>query len=85
MKHVKIYTTSVCPYCDSAKRLFRSLGVSFEEVSLEGRHEERMRLSQAHGGWRTVPMIFVGDQFIGGFDDAKRLHDRGELMRLIDG
>lgn len=85
MKHVKIYTTSVCPYCDSAKRLFKSLGVPFEEVSLEGRHEERIRLSQSNGGWRTVPMIFIGDQFIGGFDDAKRLHDRGELRPLIDG
>ena len=85
MKQVKIYTTSVCPYCDSAKRLFKSLGVAFEEVSLEGRHEERIRLSEANGGWRTVPMIFVGDRFIGGFDDAKRMSDRGELMPLIHG
>jgi len=85
MKQVKIYTTSICPYCESAKRLFKSLGVAYEEVSLEGRNEERTKLSEANGGWRTVPMIFIGDRFIGGFDDAKRLHDRGHLLPLING
>jgi glutaredoxin 3 len=85
MKQVKIYTTSICPYCESAKRLFKSLGVAYEEVSLEGRNEERTKLSEANGGWRTVPMIFIGDRFIGGFDDAKRLHDRGQLLPLING
>lgn len=85
MKQVKIYTTSVCPYCESAKRLFKSLGIAYEEVSLEGRHEERVKLSEANGGWRTVPMIFIGEKFIGGFDDAKRLHDRGQLLPMING
>ena len=85
MNIVKIYTTTICPYCHSAKRLFKSLGVPFEEISLEGNHEERMRLSEANGGWRTVPMIFVGDRFIGGFDDAKKLNDRGQLLPMING
>ncbi len=80
---VKIYTTAVCPYCDAAKRFFKGLGIPYEEVSLEGRHEERQRLSEAHGGWRTVPMIFIGDRFIGGFTDMKALHDRGELLDLV--
>lgn len=85
MKQVKIYTTKICPYCEAAKRLFKSLGVAYEEISLEGRPEERTRLSAENGGWRTVPMIFVGERFIGGFDDAKKLHDRGELMPIITG
>lgn len=85
MKIVKIYTTTVCPYCDSAKRLFKSLGVPYEEISLDGCHEERQRLSEANGGWRTVPMIFIGDKFMGGFTDVKAVHDRGELLPLING
>jgi glutaredoxin 3 len=85
MNIVKIYTTSVCPYCDSAKRLFKSLSVDFEEISLEGRHDERQRLSEANGGWRTVPMIFIGETFVGGFTDVKTLHDRGELLPMVQG
>jgi glutaredoxin 3 len=85
MNIVKIYTTSVCPYCDAAKRLFKSMGVAFEEINLEGRPDERQRLSEANGGWRTVPMIFVGETFVGGFTDAKALHDRGELLPMVHG
>jgi glutaredoxin 3 len=85
MNTVKIYTTSVCPYCDSAKRLFKSLGVAYEEISLEGRPEERQRLSESNGGWRTVPMIFIGETFVGGFTDAKALHDSGKLLLMVRG
>lgn len=85
MNTVIIYTTTICPYCDAAKRLFKSLGVPYEEISLDGNHEERQRLSEANGGWRTVPMIFVGNKFLGGFTDVKALHDRGEFLPLVNG
>ncbi len=84
MNSVRIYTTKVCPYCQSAKELFRSLGVAFEEISLEGNPELRAQLSEENGGWRTVPMVFVGERFIGGYSDAKALHDKGELAGLLE-
>ena len=85
MNKVRIYTTVICPYCDAAKRLLKVLGVAYEEISLEGRPDERQALSEANGGWRTVPMIFIGEKFIGGFDDMKKLHDKGALLPLITG
>jgi glutaredoxin 3 len=83
MKEVKIYTTSYCPYCDSAKRLFSQLNIKYSEISLEGNDELRDRLSRDNGGWRTVPMIFVGDQFVGGYTDVAQLHRDGKLQPLI--
>ena len=85
MNQVKLYTTSSCPYCESAKRLFKSLGIDYEEINLEGRHEERQRLSEENNGWRTVPMIFVGERFLGGFNDVKALHDKGQFLPLVSG
>ena len=82
---VRVYTTNVCPYCVAAKRLLKELGVDFEEISLENQQELRMQLSRENGGWRTVPMIFVGEKFIGGFTDMKSVHDRGELLPMIRG
>jgi glutaredoxin len=32
---------------------------------------------------RTVPQIFIDDQSIGGYDDARRLDATGELDRLL--
>ena len=82
MSNVTIYTTSVCPYCIRAKNLFKSLNVPFEEVNLENDPALRQHLSAKYK-WRTVPMIVVGERFLGGFDDVNELHRRGELKPLL--
>jgi len=80
MKTIRVYTTTVCPYCVAAKRFLKELNLAFEEINLENNPELRQKLSQENGGWRTVPMIFVGDDFVGGFTDLKALHDGGKLL-----
>lgn len=79
MDNIKVYTTSYCGYCDSAKRLLKRLNVSFEEISLDGKDELRSQLSAANRGYRTVPMIFIGENFIGGFNELKAMADQGKL------
>lgn len=83
MVHVVIYTTSVCPYCQAAKNLFNSLGTNFEEINLDNQPDLRAKLSQENNGWRTVPMIFIDKKFIGGFDDANKLHKEGVLKKML--
>jgi len=83
MADVKIYTSRICPYCTSAKSLFKTLGVTFQEIGLDADPDLRARLSAENNGWRTVPMIFVGDKFLGGFDDVNALHREGKLMPLV--
>jgi len=79
MPEVRIYTSSYCPYCTAAKQLLSSLGAEFEEVRLDQHPELRRTLSEQHNGWRTVPMVFIDDEFLGGFSEIKQLHERGEL------
>ena len=43
-----------------------------------------MKLARENGGWRTVPMIFIGKDFIGGFDDLKKLFDSGHLKDKVE-
>lgn len=83
MAPVTIYTTRICPYCIRVKRLFDSLGVAYEEIGLDGQYELRARLSEENGGWRTVPMVFIGDRFVGGFDDVNELRRSGELQTIL--
>ena len=85
MTGVTIYSTAVCPFCIAAKRLFDNLGIEFSEVRLDRDPDLRMRLAQENNNWRTVPMIFVGDQFIGGFVEARSLHKDGKLLPLLGG
>lgn len=79
MKQITIYTSPVCGYCSLAKQLFQSLEIPYEEKSVMQHADEVDRLSQEHH-WRTVPMILIGEEFIGGYDDVKKLHDEGLLQ-----
>jgi GrxC family glutaredoxin len=82
MPKVIIYTTSYCPYCFGAKAFLRSKNVEFEEIDVTDdppRRAEMERLSAR----RTVPQIFIDNQSIGGYDDARRLDATGELDRLL--
>lgn len=80
---VIVYTTRFCGYCVQAKRLLKKRKIPFEEVSLEGDHDRRMELVK-QTGWRTVPMIFVGEEFIGGSDELHRLDRSGKLAEMVD-
>lgn len=82
---VRIYTRQWCGFCFAAKRLFEGLGVEFEEIPVDNDAALRREISARAGNWRTVPMIFVGDRFIGGYTDAAALHRRGELELLCKG
>ncbi len=83
MVKVKIYTTTICPYCNAAKNLFKSIKVEYEEINLDDNSDLRAKLSMENNGWRTVPMIFIGNTFIGGFDDTNKLYKEGSLFKLL--
>ncbi len=81
---VTIYRTRMCPYCVMAKRLFDRLQVAYTEVYLDDKHALREELSQRYN-WQTVPMIVVGDTFVGGYSDVSELERTGKLTRLLQG
>ena len=83
MSRARIYTSRACPFCSAAKRLLSSLGAEVEETPLDDQPELRAQLSRAHGNWSTVPMVFIGDEFVGGYDDTARLHREGRLVPML--
>ncbi|RZG69791.1 glutaredoxin 3 [Acinetobacter bouvetii] len=83
MAEVTIYSTAVCPYCIRAKQLLERKGVTFKEVNLSNEAPEvRVELMQ-RTKHRTVPQIFIGEQFIGGFDQLYALESEGKLDDLL--
>lgn len=86
MAAVKIYTTPTCPYCIRAKMLLDNKGVAFEEISMyDVTADERQALAQKTNHYRTVPQIFIGDTFIGGFDQLSALERDGKLDGMLAG
>ncbi|MDX2438602.1 MAG: glutaredoxin domain-containing protein [Acidobacteriota bacterium] len=79
---VRIYTKKWCGFCFAARRLFKSLGIEFEEIPVDRDPELRRQVSGRAGNWPTVPMIFVGDDFVGGYTEAAALHRKDQLLPL---
>lgn len=81
---VTIYTTPLCPYCTNAKQLLTSKGVEYSEFTMmELSMDERKELMAKTNNYRTVPQIFVGDTFVGGFDQLNQLNQSGKLDEML--
>lgn len=70
MKSVRIYSTPNCKYCQEAKVYFNEQKISFTNYNVAEdarRREEMVEKTQQ----RTVPVIYIGDDVVLGFDKAK--------------
>jgi glutaredoxin 3 len=80
---VEIYTSNYCGYCNAAKAIFNKKGVEYTEVNLSHDHELRIKLVEKHK-WRTVPIIVINENLIGGYNELAALERRGELDQLLE-
>lgn len=76
-RSIKVYTITKCSHCVSAKELFDSKGVFYENINVEDPLEFDKIFSVT--GQKTVPQIFIGEEFIGGFDKLTELNTLGML------
>ena len=79
---IKIYSTSWCPSCVSAKRLLEDQKIEFEEINIEEVGISREQLFEITGAM-SVPQILIHNKTIGGFEDLFELHQSGKLMELL--
>ncbi|MBU3059210.1 glutaredoxin 3 [Pseudomonas indica] len=78
MSKIVIYTTAWCPYCIRAKQLLNHKGVSFEEISVDGKPDLRAEMARK-AGRTSVPQIWINGAHIGGCDDLYALERAGKL------
>lgn len=78
-----MYTTAYCPYCSNAERLLMSRGVTqIDKIRIDELPEKRAEMMEKTGR-RTVPQIYINEQYIGGFDDLRALDLAGGLAPLL--
>jgi glutaredoxin 3 len=83
MAKVEIYTTMFCGYCDRAKRLLKSKGAAYDEISVDMDVGQRDRMVERAGGRRTVPQIFIDNVHVGGCDELYALDRAGKLDPML--
>ena len=79
---VKLYVTNNCPFCVRAKRFLETKNIQFELIDLTHQPEALKQLKESTH-WQTVPQIFIGNTFIGGYTDMMELDSNGQLEKLL--
>ena len=83
MSNVTMYTTAVCPYCVRAEMLLKQRGVTeIEKIRVDLEPEQRVTMMERTGR-RTVPQIYIGDTYVGGYDELAALDRAGDLTPLL--
>lgn len=84
MATVTMYSTAVCPYCVRAEMLLKQRGVTEINTVRIDQDPEQRALMMERTGRRTVPQIYIGDTFVGGYDDLAALDRAGKLTELLN-
>lgn len=71
MSKAIVWSKNHCPFCDQAKALLTQRGIAYEEKKI-GEGFTREDLLEAVPAARTVPQIFLDEEYVGGFTELKQ-------------
>ncbi len=66
-----IWSKENCTFCVQAKQLLESKGIEFEERKI-GKDWTKEQLLEAVPTARTVPQIFLDEQYVGGYQELRQ-------------
>ena len=70
MKNVTIYSTPTCHFCHMAKEFFKEKNVAYTEFDVASNLQKRKEMLEK-SGQMGVPVIFIGEEMIIGFDKPR--------------
>ena len=67
-----VWSNVGCSYCEHAKKLLKSKDIEVEERNLAHGTWTVQQLQEAVPGARTVPQIFLDDEYVGGYQELEQ-------------
>lgn len=69
-KNVTIYTTPTCHFCQMSKEFFKENNIAYTEHNVATDMEKRQEMIDK-SGQMGVPVVFIGEDMVVGFDKNK--------------
>lgn len=69
-KKVIIYSTPTCHYCQMTKEFLKEKGIEYTDFNVAEDEEKRSEMIEK-SGQMGVPVVYVGEEMMIGFDQAK--------------
>ena len=80
---IVVYSSANCGYCRAAIQFLEAVkGQTVQVIDLTGDWAARKALIEKTRH-RTVPQIFIGEHFVGGYDELRALDSAGKLDLLL--
>lgn len=73
----------MCGFSKSVVDILNHYGIKYKDINILVNPMIRVKLSE-YSGWPTIPQLFVKGKLIGGADITQELHQRGELLDILD-
>ena len=73
----------MCGFSNSVVQILGHYGVEYKDVNVLTDPQIRVNLSE-FSNWPTIPQLFVKGELIGGADIAMEMHQKGQLLDLLD-
>lgn len=67
---IKVYSTPICPYCQTLKAFLEKNGFEYEDIDVSSNEEERKRMVEI-SNQMSVPVVEIEGEVIVGFDKNK--------------
>ncbi len=69
-KQVVIYSTPTCHFCEAAKNFFNQNKIAYIDYNVQ-EDQDKAREMVERSGQMGVPVIFIGDDMVIGFDEPR--------------
>ena len=73
----------MCGFSSAVLQIFKGIGKPFETINILENPEIRQRMEE-FSNWPTFPQVFINGEFVGGCDIVTEMHERGELVPLVE-
>ena len=72
----------MCGFSAATVQVLSDIGVKFSSVNVLESDEMREGIKK-FSNWPTIPQLYVKEEFIGGCDIIKEMHETGEVLELL--
>ena len=72
-----------CGFSNSVVQILNHYGIEYKDINVLEDPMIRVKLSE-HSNWPTIPQLFVNGELIGGADITIELHQKGQLLDILD-
>ena len=73
----------MCGFSAAVVQVLNQVGVKFSSVNVLDSDDMREGIKQ-FSNWPTIPQLYVKEEFVGGCDIIKEMHENGELLELLN-